>query len=62
MGAGESNMISSSTGVETGVGDATSICKEYAALWGRGDISISSVMGPGDDDGNGGVVMESIEI
>lgn len=46
---------SSSTGVEMGVGDDTSTYSEYAALCGRGEISMCSVK-PGDDEGSGGVV------
>lgn len=60
MGAGESSIISSSVsvsaGVETGVGEVTSIWLEKGALWGNGEMSMNSLSWPGDDDGKGGVV------
>ena len=45
---------SSSIGVIWGVG---SICvvTTNGALWGRGEISIESLPGPGEEDGMGGV-------
>lgn len=64
MGAGESSIISSlsmSTGVERGVGEVTSIWLQKGALCGRGDMSISSLSWPGEDDGRGGVVTHAAE-
>ena len=58
---GDDPMVVSSIGVPAGVGDAISICEEkYGCLWGRGEISILSFNGPGEEEGNGGVVTESI--
>lgn len=64
FGAGESSTISSSwsssmVGVEIGVGVVTSICVQKGVLCGRGETSMSSVVGPGDDEGRGGVVTKS---
>lgn len=57
-GGEEGIMISSFTC--PGVGDWTSICvAKYGCLCGRGEISILSSNGPGDDDGMGGVVTQS---
>lgn len=44
-----------------GGGDSTSIrvTTEKGALWGRGEMSIESIPGPGDEDGKGGVVVVS---
>lgn len=47
----------SSSGVYPGVGDC--IVKN-GILWGRGDISMLLFMGPGEEDGRGGVVAHSI--
>lgn len=58
---GDDPIVVSSIGVPPGVGEAISICAEkYGCLWGRGEISILSFNGPGDEEGNGGVVAESI--
>ena len=47
----------------TGVGESISALKlENGALCGRGDISIESFPGPGDDDGRGGVVVCSATV
>jgi hypothetical protein len=45
----------------SGVGGwiTTSVVRVYGSLWGRGDISIMSMVGAGEDDGKGGVVMTS---
>lgn len=59
IGAGESSIISSSScslGVESGVGDVTSICEQKGALCGSGEMSIISLSWPGEDEGSGGVV------
>lgn len=49
--------MSSSDGVGSGVGDGNCISMPapYGGLCGRGDISIESLVGPGDEDGGGGV-------
>lgn len=62
MGAGESNIISSSVGVEPGVGDVTSNCTQNADLCGRGDTSMCSIIGAGDDEGSGGVVTKPMTV
>ena len=54
-----------STG-ETRMGrDSTAVwsCPSRAtgALWGRGEMSIRSTAGPGDDEGKGGVVVDSVD-
>lgn len=54
-----SSWSSSMVGVNIGVGDATSTCMQKGILCGRGDTSMSSVVGPGDDEGRGGVVTKS---
>lgn len=59
IGAGESSIISSSLGVDTGVGDVISICVKKGALCGKGETSMSSVRGAGGDEGRGGVVISS---
>lgn len=53
--------VDKSAGGCSGVGDCNSISVVTAkgALWGRGDMSIESLAGPGDDEGNGGVVIDS---
>jgi hypothetical protein len=56
MGAGESSIMSSSAGVEIGVGDVTSICVQNGTLCGRGESSMVSMSCTGEDDGKGGVV------
>lgn len=58
MGAGESNIISSSSvvGVDPGVGDVISIWVMKGSLCGRGETSIISFMAAGEDSGIGGVV------
>lgn len=66
MGAGESNIISSSEtedeGVDMGVGEVTSmIAEQNGILCGKGDISMSSVKGAGEDGGKGGVVTYSAQ-
>ena len=47
-----------SAGVRSGVGDckpiSTAVLK--AGLCGRGEMSMESLVGPGDDEGTGGVV------
>jgi hypothetical protein len=53
-------MIDPSFVADFGVGDETSICAQRGCLWGRGEISMRSFMGPGEDDGRGGVVTLSI--
>lgn len=55
---GDEGIISSLTC--PGVGDWTSICvAKYGCLCGRGEMSILSSNGPGEDDGMGGVVTQS---
>ena len=54
-----------SAGVSSGVGDWSCICnvEPKAGLWGRGEdgmMSIESLLGPGEDDGNGRVVKSPI--
>lgn len=56
---GEDCIVTSSSGVDFGVGDWTSICAKYGCLCGRGDMSIRSCKGPGEDDSKGGVVAHS---
>ncbi len=60
IGGGESNIMFSSSlaGVDMGVGDVISICVKNGALCGKGDISIVSIVGAGEDEGNGGVVQK----
>ena len=49
-----------SSGVKVfGLGDATSTCTKCGCLCGRGEMSIRSFIGPGEDDGRGGVVTHS---
>lgn len=59
---GDEGIVASSTiGVWFGVGDCwTSICEKNVCLCGSGDMSIMSCIGPGEDDGNGGVVTKSV--
>lgn len=40
-------------------GVSTSVVTTKGALCGRGDISIDSLQGPGEEDGGGGVVVKS---
>jgi hypothetical protein len=59
-GLGGEERISSSWRAGWGVGDCTSICcTKYGILWGKGEISICSSSGTGDEDGSGGVVVFS---
>ncbi len=58
-GRGGEDGMTSSSGVCPGVGDCTSICAKYGCLWGRGEMSIRSFNGPGEEDGRGGVVTHS---
>ena len=53
-----SDSIEESDGVSSGVGDCSSISmvRLKAGLCGRGEISIESLVGNGDDEGTGGVV------
>lgn len=53
---GEDCMIDPSSVADFGLGDETSICAQCGCLCGRGEISIRSFIGPGEDDGRGGVV------
>ena len=50
--------VDSTIGVGSGVGDWISIrvAARYGALCGRGEISIESFPGPGEDEGSGGVI------
>ena len=60
MGRGGDDCISTSrSGVEIGVGEWIWICAWNGCLWGSGEISIRSCIGPGDDDGRGGVVTDA---
>lgn len=54
-------MVGESIGVHSEVGDRTSssVVTMYAGLCGSGDISMTSIGGAGEDDGNGGVVITS---
>jgi hypothetical protein len=52
--------VSSST-ADLGVGDETSTCTKCGCLCGSGEISIRSFIGPGEDDGRGGVVTHSAD-
>ena len=47
-----------SAGVNSGIGDCRLISNEdpKGALCGKGDMSIESMLGPGDEEGTGGVV------
>lgn len=57
MGAGESRTMSwSLEGVEPGVGDCISTWAKKGVLCGRGDSSMYSTTGAGEDEGRGGVV------
>lgn len=59
IGGGESSImlsLRSDEGVLEGVGDVTSIWVEKGTLWGRGDISMVSMVGAGEEEGMGGVV------
>lgn len=51
---------SSRRGVCCGVGDCISNCEKNGALCGSGEMSIHSFIGPGEDEGRGGVVTFSI--
>jgi len=59
--ASDAVTMSSSVGVDSGVGDCRVICEveQNGALWGRGEMSIASWLKPGDDDSMGGVVTPS---
>lgn len=46
--------------VDFGLGEGTSTCTKCGCLCGRGEMSIRSFSGPGDDDGRGGVVTLSV--
>ena len=48
-----------SSGVVIGVGSIRVVTTK-GALWGSGDISIESLMGPGEEEGSGGVLARSI--
>ncbi len=50
--------IDVSVGETSGDSDATScwVTREYGTLCGRGEISIESFPGPGEEEGSGGVV------
>ena len=49
--------VTSSSGVVIGVGSRVVTTK--GALWGSGDISIESLIGPGEEEGSGGVLARS---
>ena len=51
--------VTSSSGVAIGVG-STRVVTTKGALWGSGDISIESLIGPGEEDGSGGVLARSV--
>jgi hypothetical protein len=57
--SGDDGIVMSSVRVWPGVGDWTSICAKYGCLCGSGEISIRSFIGPGEEDGRGGVVTHS---
>jgi hypothetical protein len=56
---GEDIITSSLVSSCDGVGDRTSIWAVNAGLWGKGEMSILSSRGPGEEDGSGGVVTVS---
>lgn len=39
-----------------------SVVTTKAGLWGKGDISITSIAGAGEDEGSGGVVITSSKV
>lgn len=55
--------IGESVAEESGVGEfrsrSTSVVTMKGGLCGKGDMSMVSMAGAGDDDGSGGVVMDS---
>ena len=51
--------VTSSSGVVIGVG-STRVVTTKGALWGSGDISIESLIGPGEEEGSGGVLARSV--
>ena len=57
MGDG-ADSIEESAGVRSGVGDCNSISTDglNAGLCGRGEMSMESLVGPGDEEATGGVV------
>jgi hypothetical protein len=57
---GDDSMVTSSSGVDLGVGDWTSICAKYGCLCGSGEMSIRSFSPPGEEDGRGGVRVLSV--
>lgn len=60
-GLGAADVMGESIGVPSGDGECTSSSAVMmkAGLCGSGDISITSIDGAGEDDGNGGVVITS---
>ena len=50
--------VTSSSGVVIGVGSIRVVTTK-GALWGSGDISIESLIGPGEEEGSGGVLARS---
>lgn len=59
MGAGESRTMDSSPGVDVGVGEQARIILQEGVLCGRGETSMCSSIGAGEDGGSGGVVTKS---
>jgi hypothetical protein len=53
-------MIDPSSVADLGLGVEISICAQRGCLCGRGEISMRSFIGPGEEDGRGGVVTLSI--
>ena len=50
--------VISSVGVSTDVGSDW-VSTKKGGLWGRGEISMESMVAPGEEDGGGGVVAAS---
>lgn len=59
-GITSSSGVSKMLGVWPGVGDCNSIAAKYGCLCGKGEMSILSSSGPGEEDGIGGVVTQSV--
>ena len=47
-------MMDPSSVADLGLGDGTSTCAKCGCLCGRGEMSMRSFIGPGEDDGKGG--------
>ena len=58
MTSSRGDAATSSIGDISGVG-STWVVTTKGALWGNGDISIESLLGPGEEEGSGGVLARS---